>query len=136
MCINDFYPGILRVIVEKANLDEEAAAEQVRNWDHGSVPGVTVISRAILVGFQPIGTYLPPFVEPAAAADKIMQQAADAFRRQSLQFGVAPCPFVGPFVPLNLTENARGNRVVNQVDWRERSIGEGSSFALPCEMEL
>jgi hypothetical protein len=46
---------------------------------------------------------LPPFVKLPTAQDKLVQQATDAFWRQSLQVGIAARPFVGPVFPLDLT---------------------------------
>ena len=49
----------------------------------------------------------------AAAVDKIVQQAANAFRGQALQIGVVSGPLVGPIFPLTLTKDASGNRLMN-----------------------
>src|SRR6266849_6652764 len=89
MSVHDLHPGVLRVVIEKADLDEQAIREQARNRDHGPIPEIAIIGRPIRVGLKPIWTCLPPFVQPPAAADKIANEPAYAFRRQSLQVGVA-----------------------------------------------
>jgi hypothetical protein len=38
MSVHDFHPGVFGVVVEKADLDEQAPRKVVRNRDHGPIP--------------------------------------------------------------------------------------------------
>lgn len=105
MSVHDLHPGILRIVIEKADLDEQAIREQIWNRDHGPIPQIAIIGRPVGVGVKPIGTCFPSLVQPATATDKIVQQSPNAFVRESQQGGIASRPFIRPVIPLNLTKD-------------------------------
>lgn len=116
MSIDNFYPGILRVIVEQANLDEEPGGKQVGDRDNGPIPAFAIITRAIDIYFTPFLPRFVPLVEASASTHKVVQQATNSLRRQALQLRIATRPLIGSVFPLNMAENTLGNRTMHQSD--------------------
>jgi hypothetical protein len=45
MSVHDLHPGVLRVVIEKADLDEKALQEQAGNRGHRPIPFIAIIGR-------------------------------------------------------------------------------------------
>ncbi len=73
MSVHDLHPGVLRVVIEKADLYKQAIREQFRNRHDSPIPKIAIIGRPVGVGVKPICACLPPFVQAPTAIDKRMQ---------------------------------------------------------------